>query len=75
MAKVRTTVTLDAEVLRALKVRAARAGKGDSEVIEEALRRELGLDLLDRLWATADMSDEDAVSLAVEAQHETRPAR
>jgi len=75
VAKVRTTVTLDAEVLRALKVRAARAGKGDSEVIEEALRRELGLDLLDRLWATADMSDEDAVSLAVEAQHETRPAR
>jgi hypothetical protein len=75
MTKVRTTVTLDADVLRALKVRAARVGKGDSEVIEEALRRELGLELLERLWANSDLSEEDAVALAVEAQHETRPAR
>ncbi|MGH3090955.1 MAG: CopG family transcriptional regulator, partial [Gaiellaceae bacterium] len=50
MPKVRTTLTIDDEVLRAVKVRAARSGKGDSEVIEEALRRELGLDLLERLW-------------------------
>lgn len=38
---VRTTLTIDDQVLRAVKVRAARTGKGDSEVIEEALRREL----------------------------------
>lgn len=75
MSKVRTTVTLDAEVLRALKVRAARTGKGDSELIEEALRRELGLDLLERLWVKNDLDEEEAVSLAVQAQHETRPAR
>jgi len=50
MAKVRTTLTIDEEVLRAVKVRGARTGKGDSAVIEEALRRELGFDLLDRLW-------------------------
>ena len=47
MAKVRTTVTLDAEVMRLVKVRAAREGKGDSEVIEESLRRDLGLALLE----------------------------
>ena len=52
MPKVRTTLTVDADVLRAVKVRAARTGKGDSEVIEEALRRDLGLDLLERLWET-----------------------
>lgn len=75
MAKVRTTVTVDAEVLRAVKVRAARSGKGDSEVIEEALRRELGLDLLDRLWAANDLGEEEALALSVEAQHETRGAR
>ena len=51
MTKVRTTLTIDPEVLRAVKIRAARLGKGDSDVIEEALRRDLGLDLLDRLWA------------------------
>ena len=75
MPKVRTTVTLDDRVLRAIKVRAARLGKGDSELIEEALRRDLGLDVLDRLWSVNDMREEDAISLAVEAQHETRKNR
>ena len=72
MAKTRTTVTIDDEVLRAVKVRAARTGKGDGEVIEEALRRHLGLDLLDRLWARNDLGEQEAVALAVEAQHATR---
>jgi hypothetical protein len=72
MSKVRTTLTVDAEVLRAVKVRAARTGKGDSQVIEEALRRDLGLDLLDRLWARNRLSEEEATALAVEAQHATR---
>lgn len=75
MAKVRTTLTIDEKVLRAVKVRAARTGKGDSEVIEDALRRELGLDLLERLWERNDMSEEDAIALAVEAQHEIRRRR
>ena len=72
MPKVRTTLTIDEEVLRAVKVRAARTGKGDGEVIEESLRRDLGLDLLERLWERADLADDEAVALAVEAQHETR---
>jgi hypothetical protein len=75
MTKVRTTVTLDDEVLRAVKVRAARLGRGDSEVIEASLRRDLGLDLLDRLWSTNDLSEIEANALAVEAQHRTRPKR
>jgi hypothetical protein len=73
MAKVRTTLTIDEDVLRAVKVRGARTGKGDSEVIEEALRRELGFDLLDRLWQRNDLDEEQALGLAVEAQHTTRP--
>ena len=72
MTKVRTTLTIDPEVLRAVKVRAARLGQGDSEVIEEALRRDLGLELLDRLWAANDLDEADALALAVEAQHRTR---
>jgi hypothetical protein len=71
----RTTLTIDEEVLRAVKVRAARTGKGDSEVIEEALRRELGLDLLDRLWKRNQLSEEEATALAVRAQHATRRRR
>ena len=73
--KVRTTLTVDADVLRAVKVRAARSGKGDSEVIEDALRRDLGLDLLDRLWATNGLAEDEALALGVRAQHETRTPR
>ncbi len=73
MPKVRTTVTLDERVLRAVKVKAARTGRGDSELIEEILRRDLGLDVLDRLWAVNDMPEAEATALAVEAQHATRP--
>lgn len=75
MPKTRTTLTIDEGVLRAVKVRAARTGKGDSEVIEEALRRDLGLDLLERLWERSDLSDEEALALAVEAQHASRRGR
>ena len=75
MAKVRTTLTIDEDVLRAVKVRGARTGKGDSEVIEEALRRELGFDLLERLWQGGDVGEEEALELAVEAQHKTRSRR
>lgn len=74
MSKVRTTLTIDAAVLRAVKVRAARAGRGDSEVIEEALRRDLGLDLLERSWARNQLTDREAEELAIEAQHRSRPA-
>ncbi len=72
--KTRTTVTLDEEVLRAVKVRAARTGKRESQVIEEALRRDLGLDLLAGLWERNRMSEEAAMGLALEAQQEARRA-
>lgn len=75
MPKVRTTVTLDDEVLRWVKVRGARQGKGDSEVIEESLRRDLGLDLLQSLWQTNQMGEDEAMKVALEAQHSSRRRR
>jgi hypothetical protein len=75
MPKTRTTLTIDEDVLRAVKVRAARLGKGDSEVIEDALRRDLGLDLLERLWERNDLAEAEAVDAAVEAQHAVRRRR
>ena len=75
MTKTRTTLTIDDALLRAVKVRAARTGKGDSEVIEEAVRRHLGHDLLERLWAKNDLTEQEAAELAVEAQHATRRRR
>ena len=72
MPKVRTTVTLDERVLRAVRVKAARSGRRDSEVIEDALRRDLGFDVLDRIWEKADMDPDEALRLAVEEQHAAR---
>jgi plasmid stability protein len=75
MPKVRTTLTIDEGLLRAVKVRAARVGKGDSEVIEDLLREQLGFDLLDRLWERSDLNEAQAIELAVEAQHAVRRRR
>lgn len=72
MAKVRTTLTVDESVLKAVKIRAARTGRRDSAVIEESLRRDLGLDVLERVWEHSSLSEQDAMDLALEAQHATR---
>jgi hypothetical protein len=68
MSKVRTTLTIDESVMKAVRVRAARSGKGDSEVIEQAVRQSLGLDLFERMWQGSDLTEEEAMNLALEAQ-------
>ncbi len=68
-------LTIDEDVLKWVKIRAARMGVSDSAVIEASLRRDLKLDVLDELWANATMSETKASELAVEAQHATRPRR
>jgi metal-responsive CopG/Arc/MetJ family transcriptional regulator len=72
MTKTRTTLTIDEELLRAVKVRAARTGRGESEVIEDAVRRDLGLDLLQRLWDRSDLTEREAMELALQTQKEAR---
>lgn len=59
MTKARTTVTLDEDVFRAVKIKAARTGKRDSQVIEESLRRDLGIDDLADLWAKVTPAPEE----------------
>jgi hypothetical protein len=77
MPKTRTTLTIDEDVLRAVKLRAAATGEGESVVIEKAIRRDLGLDALTELWANVEpMPEGDAMDLALEAQRAARkPAR
>ncbi len=41
-------------------------------MIEEAVRRSLGLDLLERIWAQADLEPGEAMELALEAQRAAR---
>lgn len=72
MAKTKTTVYLDEDVLRGAKVMAARTGKKDYEVVEEALRAYLGMEVLDRAWRGADMTEDEALRLAIEEVHRFR---
>jgi hypothetical protein len=53
MAKVKTTVYIDEGVLRQVRVAAARQGKRDSEIIEEALRSRTISVVLDSIHESA----------------------
>lgn len=76
MPKTRTTVTLDEDVIRAVKIRAARSGRRDSEVIEESLRRDLGLDSLDEMWArVTPVQEGEGIELANAELHAMRRER
>jgi hypothetical protein len=76
MPKVRTTVTLDEDVFRAVKIKAARTGKRDSKVIEESLRRDLGLDDLKGIWARVTAAPErEGMDLAAAELHAMRRER
>jgi hypothetical protein len=73
MAKRKTTLYVDEDVLRAAKVMAARKGKRDSEIFEEALRKYVGFAVIDRIRArNTDLAPEEAERLAYEAVHESR---
>jgi hypothetical protein len=71
MSRKKTTVYIDDSLLRAAKVAAARSGKREYEVFEDALRRHLGLaGAVERIWggiSPADApSEEDADRIAGE---------
>ena len=72
MAKTKTTVYLDEDVIRGARVLAARTGKRDSEVLEDALRAYLGMEVLEKAWGSAEMTEEEALRLAVEEVHRFR---
>ena len=68
----KTTVYLEADLLRAAKVWAARTGRKDYEVMEEALRSYLGLEVIENVWARSDLSEDEALKLAYTELHDTR---
>lgn len=73
MATTRTTLTIDEDVFRAVKLKAARTGKRDSEVIEESLRRDLRVNALEEIWAKVDPTSEaEALQLANAELHAMR---
>ncbi len=75
MAKERLTVYLDGAVARALRVSAARRGLKDSQVVEEALRDKLLFTALEgSAGQNLDLTEDEALELAVREQHAARRA-
>ena len=75
MQRTRTTLSLDSRVLRAARIAAARAGKRDSEIVEEALRSYLGLGVVDAVRERAAIGADAAERLAYNELHASRAAR
>jgi hypothetical protein len=73
--RVRTTIMLGEPVLRAVRAKAARTGRTENQVIENALRRDLGLELLKNSAGSSDLDADEALRIAVEEQHEARRSR
>ena len=74
MQKERATYSLDGSLLRATRIAAARQGRRESQIVEDALRSYLGLGLLEEIWARnpSDLDADEALELAVAQQHAAR---
>jgi hypothetical protein len=72
--RTKTTVYIDPDLLRAVKVAAARTGKKEYAIFEEALRRYLGFELLRRVppRTSEELDEDEALDLAY---RELRDAR
>jgi predicted DNA-binding ribbon-helix-helix protein len=77
----RLTITLSEPRYRALKEAAAQRDKTIGQLIDESLdfygikSREQAKDLVRRARASSGVSDDQAMALALDAQHATRQAR
>ncbi len=60
------TVRLDDEVLDAIRREAARSGRSEDEVVEDAVRRYLGPSVLDRLRERNRLDEDEAMTIALE---------
>jgi len=71
----KTTIYIEEELLRSTRVLAARTGRRDSDVVQDALRSYLGVDVLDRVWGRSDLDEAQALDLAYEEIHRGRRRR
>lgn len=72
MTRRKTTIYVDESLLRLTKIAAARGGKREYQIVEEALRSYLGLAAVEKAWSRTDLAEEEALALAYEELHRTR---
>jgi predicted transcriptional regulator len=70
--KRKTTVYLEDALLRALKVAAARSQQHEYQVVEQALRSYLGLELLERVGSRSPLGEKEALDMAYRELHRSR---
>ena len=75
MGKVQVTIELDEDVLRVVKQESARTGRHTSNVIEDAVVRQLSWDAISRIQQRNNRSEDEAMELALEAQRWARAQR
>lgn len=75
MAKIKTTVYLDEDVLREIRVAAARRGCPVSDLVEDALRRSTLSGLIESIRSSSDLSEAEALELAYSELHAMRRER
>ena len=64
MAQRATAVVLDEDLLAKVKAAAQQAGTDEGAVIEEAVRRFVAGNVLDRLWSRNDLDEDEAMAIA-----------
>lgn len=72
MARKKTTIYIDDALLKATKVLAARTGKKEYEIVEDALRGYLGLGALEKIWNRSDLTEKEALEFAYRELHAGR---
>ena len=78
MTKTRVTLSIDDDVLRAARISAARKGKRDSEVVEDALRDYLGFGVIERIQEKSEfkhLSEEAVMEIVYAELHASREGR
>lgn len=72
MARKKTTVYLEEDLLKAAKIVAAREGKREYQVLEDALRQYLGLGVVEKVWRRGALREQQALRLAYKELHAAR---
>jgi len=73
--KVKTTFYVDEDVMRSIRVSAARQGRPVSQIVEEALRQSTVLGIFDRIAAHFDLDPDEADRIAYEELRAARDER
>lgn len=72
MARKKKAVYMSEKPMKASKISAARAGKEDYQILEEALRQYLGLSLLKEVWQRSKLGETAALRIAYKELRSSR---